>query len=128
MDILYEMPRITGILGLRPSTLSDFSTVCGRKQDLKIEIWQTFLGLTIDLHERGEIQAIDATGVDRIAASRHYAKRANYIFRAVKTTILVDCSTGVILDIHCSMTQPHDSQVSWQVLKPEPRQPVNNHY
>lgn len=117
MEILYEMPRITRILGLRPSTLPDFSTVCGRKQELKMNIWRTFLSLTSDLHELGEIQAIDATGVDRIAASQHYAKRTNYTFRAVKTTILVDCSTGVILDIHCSMTQPHDSQVGWQVLK-----------
>ena len=80
-------------------------------------IWRTFLGLTIGLHELGEIQAIDATGVDRIAASQHYANRTNYTFRAVKTTILVDCSTGVILDIHCSMTQPHDSRVGWQLLK-----------
>ena len=117
IDILYEMPRVTRILGLRPSTLPDFSTICGRRQDLKMEIWRTFLGLTIDLHKLGEIQAIDATDVDRIAASHHYAKRTNYTFRAVKTTIPVDCSTGVILDIHCSMTQPLDSQVGWQVLK-----------
>jgi len=82
-----------------------------------MEIWRTFLGLTIDLHKLGEIQAIDATDVDRIAASHHYAERTNYTFRAVKTTIPVDCSTGVILDIHCSMTQPLDSQVGWQVLK-----------
>ena len=117
MEFLYEMPRITRILGLCPSTLPDFSTVCGRKQELKMDIWRTFLGLTSDLHELGEIQAIDATGMDRIAASQHYAKRTNYTFRAVKTTVLVDCLTGVILDIHCSMTQPHDSQVGWQVLK-----------
>ena len=117
MEILYEMPRITRILGLRPATLPHYSTVCARKQALTMEIWRTFLGLTIDLHELGEIQAIDATGVDRIAASQHYANRTNYTFRAVKTTILVDCKTGVILDIHCSMTKPHDSQVGWQVLK-----------
>ena len=117
MDIIYEMPRITSILGLRPSTLPHYSTVCGRKQELRMPIWRTFLGLTSDLHDLGDVQAIDATGMDRIAASQHYAKRTNYTFRAVKTTILVDCSTGVILDIHCSMKQPHDSQVGLQVLK-----------
>ena len=109
MEILYEMPRITSILGLRPSTLPHFSTVCARKQDLKMGIWSTFLGLTIEFHDLGDIQAIDATGVDRIAASQHYSNRTNYTFRAVKTTILLDCSTAVILDIHCSMKQPHDS-------------------
>ena len=80
-------------------------------------VWRRFLDLTSELHNLGEIQAIDATGVDRIAASQHYAKRTNYMFKTVKTTILMDCSTGTILDIHCSMTQPHDSQVGWQLLK-----------
>jgi len=55
--------------------------------------------------------------MDRIAASQHYAKRTNYTFRAVKATALIDCKTGAILDIHCSMKQPHDSQVGWKLLK-----------
>ena len=88
MDILYEMPRICRILDLQPFELPHFTTVCARKQELKMGIWRSFLGLTIDLHDLGEIQAIDATGVDRIAASQHYANRTNYTFKAVKTTIL----------------------------------------
>ena len=83
--------------------LPHFSTVCARKQELNMGIWRTFLGLTLDLYELGEIQAIDVSGVDRIGASHHYAKRTNYTCRAVKTTILVDCKTGVTLDIHCTM-------------------------
>ena len=94
MEILYEMPCVSPHLALRPSTLPDISTVCGRKQELKMGIWRTFLGLTIDLHELGDIQAIDVTGVDCIAASKHYAKRTNYTFQAVETTLLVDCQTG----------------------------------
>ena len=116
MDILYEMPHVVGILGLRPSELPQNSTVCARKQQLKMGVWRRFLSLTIELHDLGEVQAIDATGMDRIAVSKHYAKRTNYTFKAVKSTALVDCKTGCILDIHCSMTQPHDSQVGWQVL------------
>lgn len=34
----------------------------------------------------------------------------------MKTTLLVDCSSGVILDVHYSTKQPHDSQLGWQVL------------
>jgi len=68
------------------------------------------------LYELGDVQAIDATGVDRVLASQHYAKRTDYTFEAVKTTLLVDCETSAILDIHCSMKQPHDTQVGWQVL------------
>ena len=117
LDVLYEMPRIVGILGLEPADLPDFSTVCPRYQRLKMPIWRVLLRLSAELHELGEIQAIDATGMDRISASQHYAKRTNYTFKAVKTTVLIDCATGVILDIHCSMKQPHDSQIGWQVLK-----------
>jgi len=49
------------------------------------------LRLSADLHDTGEVQAIDATGMARIAASYHYAKRTNYAFEAVKTTTLIDC-------------------------------------
>jgi IS5 family transposase len=62
------------------------------------------------------VQAIDATGVDRVQASQHYAERTDDTFAAVKTTLLVDCETSSILDIYCSMKQPHDTQVGWQVL------------
>ena len=117
MDVLYEMPRITGLLGLDPGELPDFSTVCARMQRLKMPVWRVLLRLSAELHETGEIQAIDATGMDRISASQHYAKRTNYTFKAVKTTALIDCKTGAILDIHCSMKQPHDTQIGWQVLK-----------
>ena len=117
MDVLSEMPRITRILGLEPSELPDFSTVCARYQQLKMSWWRILLRLSAELHELGEIQAVDATGMDRISASQHYAKRTNYTFKAIKTTVLIDCSTGVILDIHCSMRQPHDSQIGWQILK-----------
>jgi len=42
-----------------------------------MDIWRTFLKLTIDLHELDEIQGIDASGMDRIAASQPYANRTN---------------------------------------------------
>lgn len=32
------------------------------------------------------------------------------------TTVLVDCKTSIVLDIHCSMKQPHDTRVGRQVL------------
>lgn len=79
-------------------------------------VWRTLLRLSADLHDIGDVQAIDATGFDRHSASRHYANRTNYTFRSVKTTALVDCETSTVLDIHCSMKQPHDTQVGRQVL------------
>jgi len=72
--------------------------------------------LSAELHDTGEVQATDATGMDRIAASQHYANRTNYTFRAVKTTGLIGCKTGAVLEIHCSMKQLHDSKIARQVL------------
>jgi len=102
------MPRIGRILGLEPIELPDFSTVCARMQDLEMPLWRELLRLSAELHDTGEIQAIDATGMDRVAAGQHYTKRTNYTFKAVKTTALIDRQTDVILDIHCSMKQLHD--------------------
>jgi IS5 family transposase len=100
LDVLHEMPRIARIFDLEVTQLPDFTTVCARMQELKMPLWRDFLRLSAKLHDTGEIQAIDATGMDRVAASQHYAKRTNYTFRAVKTTALIDCKTGAILNIH----------------------------
>jgi len=116
LDVLQEMPRIVSKLGLAVAELPDFTTVCARMQPLKMPLWRVLLRLSADLHETGSVQAIDATGFDRRAASRRYARRTNYTFTAVKTTVLVDCKTSTILDIHCSMKRPHDTQIGEQVL------------
>jgi len=116
MDVLREMPRITNILGLTPDTVPHFSTVCTRKQDIPMKRWRAILDYSVEPYDLGEVQAIDATGVDRIQASQHYAKRTDYTFEAVKTSVLIDCRTSAILDIHCSMKQPHDTQVGLQVV------------
>ncbi len=116
LDVLHEMQGVVKKMSLEPSELPDFTTVCARKQHLKIGIWRTILRLPADLHDTGDVQAIDATGFDRHSASRHYANRTEYTFRSVKTTALVDCETSSVLDIHCSMKQPHDTQVGRRVL------------
>lgn len=116
MYILQEIPSIRDRFRLEVDELSDFTTVCHRKQQIKMKVWRVLLRLSVTLHELGDVQAIDATAFERRAVSRHYGKRVGYYFQAVKTTALVDCVSGVILDIHCSMKQPHDMQIGWQVL------------
>ncbi|MFC6766659.1 IS5 family transposase [Natrinema soli] len=116
MDVLREMPRVTKLLDLTPETVPHFSTVCTRKQAIPMKRWRAILDQSVELYDLGDVQAIDATGVDRVQASQHYAKRTDYTFGTVKTTLLIDCETSAILDIHCSMKQPHDTQVGWQVL------------
>ncbi|WP_439331327.1 IS5 family transposase [Haloferax volcanii] len=116
MDVLREMPRVAKSLDLTVETLPHFSTVCARKQEIPMKRWRATLDASVEMYDLGDVQAIDATGVDRVQASQHYAKRTDYTFEAVKTTLLVDCETSVILDIHCSTKQPHATQVGWQVL------------
>lgn len=116
LDALHEMHGIVAKLNVKPNELPDFTTVCARKQQLKMAVWRTLLRLSADLHEIGDVQAIDATGFDRHSASRHYANRTNYTFRSVKATALVDCETSTVIDIHCSMKQSHDTHVGRQVL------------
>ncbi len=117
LDVLREMPVIVAKLGLSVNELPDFTTVCARKQDLKMPVWRMLLQLTAELFDTGEIQAIDSTSIAHRSSSHNYAKRVKGTFESVKTTILVDCSTRAILDIHCSMNLPHDTQIAWQVLK-----------
>jgi IS5 family transposase len=116
MDALREMPGVAESLDLTVETFPHFSTIRARKQAIPMKRWRAILDASVELYELGDVQAIDATGVDRVQASQHYAKRTDYTFEAVKTTLLVDCETSAILDIHCSMKQPHDTQVGLQVL------------
>jgi len=95
------MPRIGRFLDLELFELPDFTTVCMRMQELKMPIWRRLLRLSA-----GRTTPADPGDRRNRHGSRrgeHYAKRTNYTFRAVKTTALIDCETGLILDIHCSM-------------------------
>ena len=83
---------------------------------LTTTIFRRLLTESVTLFELGDITAIDASGFDRIAASRRYARRTDYRFLAMKTTLLTDCESGAILDVHCTTSRPHDTQIEWQVL------------
>jgi len=116
LDVLSEMPRIVRRLRLTIETLPHFTTACHAKERLYMPNWPRLLDRSAQLHDLGEVQAIDASGFDRIAASRKYANRTNYTFTAMKTTVLVDCETGTILDVHSSSKRPHDTTITWQGL------------
>lgn len=117
LDHIAGRPDTVSKLGLEVDELPDFSTVCARFQQLKMRVWRVLLRLSTDFHDISEYQAIDATCIDRISASHHYAKRTDYTFEDVKTTALIDCSTGAFLDIHCSMKKRDDTQIGLQVLR-----------
>ncbi len=116
LDVLSEMPNIVSKLGLSVDDLPDFTTVCARKQDLKMGVWRRVLRLSTNLFDTGNIQAIDSTSLAHRSASWNYSKRVKDTFESVKTTILIDCQSRAILDVHCSMNLPHDTQIADQLL------------
>lgn len=117
IGLLQHMPRLQAILDLDRDQLPDPSTLCKAMDRLTMAIFRSLLQATLSLHNLGEIAAIDASSFDRIAASHRYATQTNYRFRSLKTTLLVDCSTGAIIDVHCATTKPHDTQIGRQVLR-----------
>lgn len=88
--MLHEIPQITGLLGIEVAKLPVFSSVYVRMQDLKIPVWRVPLQMSAGLYDTGRILAIEATGMDRMAASQHYENRTNYTFGAMETTVLID--------------------------------------
>lgn len=46
--------KLTEKIGLAVHEIPDFSTVCARKQELKMPIWRTVLRLSAELHDLGD--------------------------------------------------------------------------
>ncbi len=92
LDVLHEMHGIVAKLDPAVTDLPSFTTACTRKQDLEMRIWRVLLRLSVELHDLGDVQAIDATSMNRIATSQHYAKQTNARSSRVPTRYLVrDC-------------------------------------
>ena len=117
VDKLKVTPIVRENLNLDQSELPHPSTICNSLDRLTMAICRRLLKQTKTLHELGEVPAIDTSSFDRIAASSRYTQQTDYRIQSLKTTLLMDCSIGVILDIHCSTNKPHDVPIGKQVLK-----------
>ena len=115
LDLLSEMPQITGEIGLDTADLPDHSTLIKAFDRFTIEIWRVLLRLSAQLHDPSGHAAIDSTFFDRENASRHYCYRTDYRVQTLKATALVDTGTQAVLDVHCTMTKRHDTQIGEQV-------------
>lgn len=72
-------------------------------------LWRVLLRLSAQLHEPSDHTAIDSTFFDRENASKHYCRRTNYPVQTLKATALVDTKTRTVLDVHCTITNRHDT-------------------
>ena len=104
IDLLKEMPQITGEIGLDAADLPAPSTLCKSLDRIEMSLCRVLLRQSAQLHDPSEHAALDATFYDRDRASRHYCHRTNYRVQTLKVTKLVDTESQAVLDVHCSTT------------------------
>ncbi len=69
-----------------------------------MKVCRVLLRYSAQLHDTGDIAAIDATYFDRSSASRHYCRPINYRVQTLEATKLVDTETQAVPDLHCTTT------------------------
>ena len=118
IDLLKEMPQITGEIGLDAADLPAPSTLCKALDRIEMSLCRVLLRQSAQLHDPSEHAALDATFYDRDRASRHYCHRTNYRVQTLKVTKLVDTESQAVLDVHCSTTlEGSDADLCEQIAR-----------
>jgi len=118
IDLLKEMPQITGEIGLDVADLPHPSTVCKAFDRIEMSVCRVLLRQSAQLHDPSKHAAIDATFYERSAASRHYCQRISYRVQKLKVTKLVDTDTQAVLDVHCSTNREgSDADLAEQIAR-----------
>jgi len=118
IDLLKEMPQITGEIGLSAADLPSPSTLCKAFDRISMSVCRVLLRQSAQLHDPSKHGAIDATFYERSAASRHYCQRISYRVQKLKVTKLVDTDSQAVLDVHCSTTREgSDADLAEQIAR-----------
>jgi IS5 family transposase len=118
IDLLQEMPQITGEIGLTVADLPAPSTLGKAFDRIEMSRCRVLLRQSAQLHDPSEHAAIDATFYERDRASRHYCHRTDYRVQTLKVTKLVDTATQAVLDLHCSTTvEGSDADLCEQIAR-----------
>ena len=118
IDLLKEMPQITGESGRVKAALPAPSTLCKAFDRIEMSVCRVLLHHSAQLHDLSEHGAIDATYYERSAASRHYCHRTSYRVQKLKVTKLVDTDSQAVLDVHCSTTREgSDADLCEQIVR-----------
>ncbi|ELZ39079.1 ISH9-type transposase ISHwa3 [Halorubrum saccharovorum DSM 1137] len=118
IDLLKEMPQITGEIGLNAADLPAPSTLCKAFDRISMSVCRVLLRQSAQLHDLSEHAAIDATFYDRSPASRHYCQRISYRVQKLKVTKLVDTASQSVLDVHCSTNREgSDADLAEQIAR-----------
>ncbi|WP_273837152.1 IS5 family transposase [Halococcus sp. PRR34] len=118
IDLLKEMPQISGEIGLDAADLPAPSTLCKALDRIEMSLCRVLLRRSAQHHDPSEHAALDATFYERDRASRHYCHRTNYHVQTLKVTKLVDTESQAILDVHCSTTlEGSDADLCEQIAR-----------
>ncbi len=118
IDLLKEMPQITGEIGLSAADLPSPSTLCKAFDRISMSVCRVLLRHSAQLHDPSKHGAIDATFYERSAASRHYCQRISYRVQKLKVTKLVDTESQAVLDVHCSTNREgSDADLAEQIAR-----------
>jgi len=118
IDLLTEMPQITGEIGLNAADFSAPSTLYKAFDRISMSVCRVLLRQSAQLHDLSEHAAIDATFYDRSPASHHYCQRINYCVQKLKVTKLVDTASQAVLDVHCSTNREgSDADLAEQIAR-----------
>ena len=103
LNELIEMPHIRSAINL--TELLALSTLCKAFDRLEMAVWQVLFNLSVALLPTNGVAGINASGFDRIRASKHYPKRAKLTIQQLKVRLLVDTRANAILDLHVTTTR-----------------------
>jgi len=113
VDWASEMDRVRAILQLARPGFPALSTLWRSFE--RVPTRRQLLDRSATVCDPGDHGGVDATFFDRQAASSHYRDRSDRHIRTLKTTALVDTESCAILDVHCSVHWPHDTQMGRRV-------------
>lgn len=117
-EALILMPGVQEALDL--DTIPHHTTIQKAFDRLESRLWRLLLNKTIHGFDLSGHAGIDATGFERSVASRYYTQRTKVKLNALKTTILIDVESQIVLDCHLTTTRKHDTQIGPQLLKKHP--------
>jgi len=118
IDLLTEIPQITGDIGLSAADLFVPSTLCKAFDRICMSVCRVLLRQSAQLHDLSEHAAIDATFYDRSPASRHYCQRISYRVQKLKVTKLLDTASKAVLEVYCSTNREgSDADLAEQIVR-----------
>lgn len=114
-DYLNEMPGILDVFDLEKSP--DHTSVSNWNKEFSMRQLRRLLRETAEQAGVSGQASIDASGFQRDQTSSHYRKRADYSFRAMKTTLLVDTESLAVRDTHFTTRKSYDGHIGLQVFR-----------